>query len=177
MLANCCTKEAAVLDPKTLSWAPVGTGRRTSTTKRLDSASERKVLTVDAFNGINSELFDPATGAWSLAGTTVVQLVEPNSNELGPAVLRPDGTVFATGATGHNAIYDTATGMWSAGPDFPKVNGIFLDIADGPAALLPNGNVLAGARGSSSRHAFLRVRWHQPDSRGGYAELAQLLFV
>jgi hypothetical protein len=59
--------------------------------------------------------------------------------------LRPDGTVLATGATGHNAIYNTLTGVWTAGPDFPKVNGVFLDIADGPAALLPNGNVLAGA--------------------------------
>jgi hypothetical protein len=146
MLANCCTKEAAVLDPKTLSWAPVGTGKADINDEEgWTLLPSGKVLTVDAFNGINSELFDPATGAWSLAGTTVVQLVEPNSNELGPAVLRPDGTVFATGATGHNAIYNTAAGAWSAGPDFPKVNGIFLDIADGPAALLPNGNVLAGA--------------------------------
>jgi hypothetical protein len=127
MLANCCTKEAAVLDPKTLSWAPVGTGKADINDEEgWTLLPSGKVLTVDAFNGINSELFDPATSAWALAGTTVVQLVEPNSHELGPAVLRPDGTVFAIGATGHNAIYNTATGMWSAGPDFPKVNGIFL---------------------------------------------------
>ena len=52
------------------------------------------------------------------------------------------GTVFATGANscgaGHTAIYDSNTGTWTAGPDFPGN----LDIADGPAALLPNGNVL-----------------------------------
>ncbi len=34
------------------------------------------------------------------------------------------------------------TSTWTRGPDFPKVNGKQLDIADGPAALLPNGNVL-----------------------------------
>src|SRR5437868_13000693 len=64
------------------------------------------------------------------------------SYEVGPAVLRPDGTVFATGANtcgpGHTAIYNSHTGTWAAGPDFPAAYGS----ADGPAALEPNGNVL-----------------------------------
>jgi hypothetical protein len=147
MLSNCCTKEDALLDAKTLTWTPVGT------TGKADINNEEgwtllpsgKVLTVDAFNGNNSELFDPATGSWSSAGSTIVSLVDPGSHEIGPAVLRPDGTVIYFGATGHNAVYNTNTGTWAAGPDFPKVNGVFLDVADGPAALLPNGNVLAGA--------------------------------
>ncbi len=67
------------------------------------------------------------------------------SYEVGPAMLRPDGTVFATGANsiaaGHTSIYNTATGTWTPGPDFPDG----LDVADGPAALLPDGNVLVGA--------------------------------
>jgi len=146
MLANCCTAEAALLNAKTLTWTPVGTGKADINDEEgWTLLSSGKVLTVDAFNGTNSEIFDPATGVWSLAGSTVVLLVDPHSSEIGPAVLRPDGTVFATGATGHNAIYDTTAGSWSAGPDFPKVGGVFLDIADGPAALLPNGNVLCGA--------------------------------
>lgn len=146
MLANCCTKESAILNAKTLTWTPVGTGKAvTNNEEGWTLLPSGKVLTVDAFNGNNTELFDPATGVWSLAGTTPVPLVDPGSHEIGPAVLRPDGTVFATGATGHNAIYSTGTGVWSAGPDFPKVNGVFLDVADGPAALLPSGNVLVGA--------------------------------
>jgi len=146
MLANCCTKEAALLDAKTLAWTAVGTGKADINDEEgWTLLPSGKVLTVDAFTGTNSELFDPLSGVWSSAGSTVVSLVDPGSSELGPAVLRPDGTVLATGATGHNAIYNTITGVWSAGPDFPKVNGVFLDIADGPAALLPNGNVLAGA--------------------------------
>jgi len=59
---------------------------------------------------------------------------------VGPAVLRPHGSVFATGANGcgagHTSIFKNGT--WTPGPDFP--NG--LDIADGPAAVLPDGNVL-----------------------------------
>ena len=57
-------------------------------------------------------------------------------------VLSPDGTVFATGANrcgaGHTSIYKVSSGTWTAGPDFPSN----LDIADGPAALEPNGKVL-----------------------------------
>lgn len=117
-----------------------------------------KVLNVETYayslynpTGTGSEIYDPATGQWSDAGSTVVQLWDSAANcggensasyEIGPMVLRPDGTVFATGANacgaGHTAIYDTHTGTWKAGPDFP--NG--LDIADGPAAVETNGNVL-----------------------------------
>lgn len=75
--------------------------------------------------------------------------------EIGPAVLRPDGTVFATGsalasAVGHTAIYRPGAspgvaGSWTAGPDFPAVD----NAGDSSAALLVNGNVLvAGASGS-----------------------------
>src|SRR5882724_7053403 len=85
---------------------------------------------------------NPANGSWSSAGSTIVLLTDPGSHELGPAVLRPDGTVLYTGATGHNADFNSITSIWSAAPDFPKVGLQQLDIADGPAALLPNGNVL-----------------------------------
>jgi hypothetical protein len=60
------------------------------------------------------------------------------SHEVGPAVLRPDGTVFQMGAVPVTAIYNTKTSQWTAGPDFPDG----LDIADGPAALETNGKVL-----------------------------------
>ena len=146
MQANCCSTEDAYLNAKTLTWTAAGIGK-------VDVNDEEgwvllpngKVLTVDAFTGTNSEIFDPVTGVWSSAGSTVVGLADPGSAELGPMVLRPDGTVFAVGATGHNAIYNTITGTWAAGPDFPKVNGVVVDVADGPGALLPNGNVLVGA--------------------------------
>ncbi|MDB5692128.1 MAG: hypothetical protein JWO81_1191 [Alphaproteobacteria bacterium] len=75
--------------------------------------------------------------------------------EIGPAILRPDGTVFATGAavagqTAHTAIYRPGAapgqaGSWTRGPDFPGVD----DADDSSAALLTTGNVLvAGATGA-----------------------------
>jgi hypothetical protein len=68
--------------------------------------------------------------------------------EIGPAILLPDGTVFATGAAAngmpaHTAIYTpgptaAASGSFTAGPDFNAGD----DAADSSAALLPSGHVL-----------------------------------
>ncbi len=75
--------------------------------------------------------------------------------EVGPAILRPDGTVFATGSAmkgviGHTSIYRAAgvsgqIGIWSSGPDFPGAD----NAGDSSVALLPSGNVLiAGVSGA-----------------------------
>src|SRR5579871_2506514 len=87
-----------------------------------------KVLTVDAYTsntvltGTNSELYTSSSNKWATAGSTIVQLWDSNcmmgggSFEVGPAVLRPDGTVFATGASdcepGHTSIFNSTTGTW-----------------------------------------------------------------
>jgi hypothetical protein len=158
MQANCCTRESALLNPQTLTWTPTGTNKfDINDEEGWTLLPNKKVLTVDAYvgvydpTGMGSELYNPRTGAWSAAGSTGVQLWDSSaacggkpvaSYELGPGVLRPDGTVFYTGANqcgaGHTAIYNSRSGKWKPGPDFP--NG--LDIADGPAALEPNGKVL-----------------------------------
>jgi hypothetical protein len=147
MLAFPFTTQAALLNASTLTWTATGTGKTgIHDEEGWTLLPNGKVLTVDANNPsnlTNSELYDPATGIWSSAGSTIVKLDDTNadnsgSHEIGPAVLRPNGTVFATGGTSNTAVYNTATGTWSVGPTFPGT----LDLADAPAALLPNGNVL-----------------------------------
>jgi hypothetical protein len=69
------------------------------------------------------------------------------SKEVGPAVLRPDGKLvyFSGNLSGQNALYDYAAGTWShtTTMDFPNVSGTGqFSVADGPACLLPDGNVL-----------------------------------
>lgn len=148
MLANAVSSQEALLDAATLTWTSTGTGKADGNDEEgWTLLPNGLVLTVDAnSNNTHAERYSPRMGKWASAGSTIVQLADPGSHELGPAVLRPNGTVFATGATGHNAIYTPSPtggmGTWVAGPDFPKANGQQLDIADGPAALLPNGNVL-----------------------------------
>ncbi len=150
MQANCCTKDEAILTLTggVASWAATGTGK-------FDDNDEEgwtmlpggKILTVDAYVGstccgLGYQIYDPTTGAWTTpTNNTVVNLVDPGSLELGPAPLLPNGTVFASGATTNNAIYTVSTGTWASAPKF----GGTLDIADGPAAVLPNGNALFDA--------------------------------
>ena len=129
MQADCCSTNAAILDPKTLTWTPIGTGKADINDEEgWTLLPDGRVLTVDANNTTNlmaSEIFSPRTGVWSSAGSTVVQLsdLDPDgdgSHELGPVILRPDGTVFAAGATGHSAIYHTSSGKWTVGAGFSR---------------------------------------------------------
>jgi hypothetical protein len=168
MQADCCTTDEALLDAKTLTWTPTGTGKfDVNDEEGWTLLPNKKVLTVDAYvfsydpTGTNSEIYNPRTGSWSSAGSTIVQLwdsaaacggVNFSTAEVGPAVLRPDGTVFYTGsdtcqlsdgtppvfANGKTAIYNSNTGKWTPGPNFTGGN----DIADGPASLEINGKVL-----------------------------------
>jgi hypothetical protein len=158
MQANCCTTEAALLNPKSLTWTPTGTGKfDVYDEEGWTLLPNKSVLTVDAYVfaydalGTGSEIYNPKAGAWTSAGSTGVQLWDSAANcggaslassEVGPAVLRPDGTVFYTGSNqcgaGHTAIYDPRTANWKTGPDFPDP----VSIADGPAALEVNGKVL-----------------------------------
>jgi hypothetical protein len=141
MLGPCCSQSTEWLfDAFSLTWFPTGSSKADSNTEESWTLLPNgTVLTVDTENGTNSEVYNPSTGAWSSAGSTIVSLSTGSpAFEMGPAVLRPDGTVFAAGGTSSTAVYNTASGNWSAGPTFPSG----LDIADGPAALLPNGNVL-----------------------------------
>lgn len=168
---SCCIKTQALLDATTLTWTPTGSGK-------FDVPDEEpmvmipggNLLTVDAYvfqydaTGTNSEIYNAGTGTWSSAGSTGVQLWDsyPDrshaSYEVGPAALRPDGTVFATGANGggaaHTSIYNTEEGIWTPGPDFPDDLGI----SDGPACTLPNGNVfmMASPRVFNTGATFLQ---------------------
>jgi hypothetical protein len=169
MQADCCTKQQALLDAKTLTWRPTGSNKYDPNDEEgWTLLPNGKVLTVDAYvpiapfpyipNGTSSELYDPRTGGWKFAGSTIVQLWDSaaacggesvGTFEVGPAVLRSDGTVFYTGSNtcpngvGNTAIYDSYSGKWHAGPTFPVVDGVTdINIADGPASWEPNDKVL-----------------------------------
>jgi hypothetical protein len=143
MLANCCTAQEAILTSLSpITWTTTGAGKADINDEEgwtlLPSGN---LLTVDANNGANPstyEIYNTGTGTWSSGGSVGTLLVDLSSHELGPAVLRPDGTVFYAGAAPNNRIYNSSTNTWSAAPSF----GSGLDIADGPASLLPDGNVL-----------------------------------
>jgi len=153
----------AVLDPATLLWSALGSAGKSdfNAEEGWTLLPDGSILTIDVKNAPNSERYIPSTGTWISAGTTIVDLHSPGAGclvygggcydppgEIGPAVLRPDGTVFATGAKstagpGHTAIYtppaiSTDPGAWKTGPDFPNND----NAGDSFAVLLPSGHVL-----------------------------------
>ena len=179
MQADCCDRGRLSALREAGSWMATGSGK-------FDSYDEEgwtllpnnQLLTVDAYVGKsvcgrNTEVYAPATDAWTSLGDTPARLADcrnPSgapSNEMGPQILRPDGTVVAFGGTTcndpvggsnnpscddgtvtvttHSAIFDAATFVWSPGPDIPAVGGRNYTLADAPAALEPNGDILFAA--------------------------------
>ncbi|HVN69009.1 MAG TPA: hypothetical protein VMU38_05120 [Candidatus Binatia bacterium] len=159
----------AVLIPKSLKWKTVSDKGKSdwNAEEGWTLLADGTILTEDVKNAPNSEIYDPATGKWKTAGSTIVDLHSPSPfkqcltygpktkdcylppGEIGPAILRPDGTVFATGSgsgpsgygTGHTAVYHSTgsqAGTWTVGPDFPNGD----NAGDSFAVLEPSGNVL-----------------------------------
>ena len=147
MQANCCTKQTAIYTgPNT--WTPSGNVLAIRNDESgWNLLPNNKVLAVDVQvnnncgtgNVKSSELYDPTTGTWSCAAQTPTQLWNQNDQELGAAVMMYNGKLIQFGGLpSSTAIYDVASNTWSAGPVPTGFNQ-----ADGPAALEPNGKVLA----------------------------------
>ncbi len=160
MLANALTKQQALLNPGTMTWAPTGTGKfDVNDEEGWTVLQDGTVLTADGYVftgtcGRNTERYDPTTGAWTSAGDSPVRLSDCGgsqpSYEVGPQVLRADGSVVsfsgvANGAVAGTAIFRPASRTWSAGPNLPRIGGRNYDLADAPAAWLKNGKILFAA--------------------------------
>ncbi|HYL72023.1 MAG TPA: hypothetical protein VEY89_12045, partial [Candidatus Dormibacteraeota bacterium] len=170
MLADKMSHQAALLDAKTLTWSETGTATKADLNDEegWTLLPDGRVLTVDCYTDFNfklipsypanpthSEIYDPSSGQWSSAGSTINSLTDPILYEMGPALLRPNGTVFAMGSSGDSSIYNVRTGRWSLGPTLPiSPEGFQYTTQDAPGALLPNGHVLIAASGGTAQFGF-----------------------
>jgi hypothetical protein len=162
LIGNKLDMRMASLNPATLEWTEVSSAGKSdfNAEEGWTLLPDGTVLTADVKNVPNSERYTPSAGKWVTQGSTIAILAAPSTSgpisypggvydppgEIGPAVLRPDGTVFATGASnsraGQTAVYHPgatsgAEGTWTVGPAFPN------DAAgDESAVLLTDGNVL-----------------------------------
>ena len=166
LIGNKLTKQMRELDPKTMTWstAPLKGKSDFNAEEGWTLLADGSVLTADVQNAPNSEIYNAAAKKrkWTTAGSTIVDLHSPSPfgclqygpkgklcyyppGEIGPQILRPDGTVFVAGSytstgsgAGHTAIYDSVAGGWTVGPDFPNGD----NAGDSFAVLLTNGTVL-----------------------------------
>ena len=141
----------SIFDPATSAWSAAALKLDGSSTEESWTLMpDQSVLAVDCSDGSapkSAERYLPDEDRWAATDPIPVQIVATDgSQEMGPAVLLPDGRVFVVGATGHTALYTSPTGElggWVAGPDFPADSAETLRGGkDAPACLLPNGKVL-----------------------------------
>lgn len=149
MLADAITTQSAIATIKgtDVTWKLTGKGKQDRNDEEgWTLLPDNSVLTVDATRRSSTfnftEIYDPKHGKWSGGQNTATALVDPGSSELGPGVLRPDGTVVYFGGLPSNNLYDFNTDKWTDIGPLP-LSGY--DGADAPAVMLPTGNVLVEA--------------------------------
>ena len=139
--------QSALYNPATKSWTITGTNKVGSNNEGgYELLQNDNVLNVSSDNygqrGVAgpAEVYNPATGLWSPAGTTPTSLF---FSETGATIGLPNGKVLGTGPLGTAALYDPVTNSWTAAASLPKLkNGLQLSCSDNAAAILPSGNVL-----------------------------------
>lgn len=148
LLGDINGKRSAIYDPVANTWTAAATkddARCTEETWVI--LPDQSILAIECDNQPKAEKYIPAADKWVSAGTTPTTLVDTLSDEVGAAIVLPDGRAFCIGATNHTALYtpppiSNQAGTWAAGPDFPVITtGRVTGAKDAPAALLPNGKV------------------------------------
>jgi len=153
MQSNCCTKQTAFYNgPNSWTAGPNVLAVRNDESG-YTALPNGKVLMVDVQTNSNcnnsqksTEYYDPNDNLWHCGPETSVKLWQQSDQELGAGALaypnaqHPKGSVIQFGGNVvATSVLDIASDTWFAGPTPPNN----LQQADGPAAVEPNGLVLA----------------------------------
>jgi len=137
--------DTAIFDPVSKTWSAGPAKLDSNSEETFTLLPDGSVLTVQCSNIPGAERYVPSTNSWVAAGQTPDPLPQPCPGlvgEIGPAILLPDGRVFAIGASGNTALYSPAANTWARGPKLTDATGATSYPMDAPAVLLPNGKVL-----------------------------------
>jgi len=152
MLADCCSSEMALaaISGTKVSWTQQNSFGYNDEEPFIPLPNG-DVYTVSVWlHGANYDEtfeYDTSSGTWSQGANTADYLSTSSAYELGPSVVRPDGTILqfsANPTAAVNDIYNINAGTWSSGPML-SVSGTKYDCADAPAVELPNGHTLVEA--------------------------------
>ncbi|GAB2491100.1 hypothetical protein GCM10027082_47750 [Comamonas humi] len=142
------TANAELYDPSSNTWTATGALAHARSGHTATLLPSGKVLVAGGVSGaggssasvLEAELYDPATGLWSPAGT-----LPPGTGGISPgATLLPSGQVLLTGgfdpisaAHASSQLYDPVANAWTSAPPLTTARGLHASV------LLPMGHVLA----------------------------------
>ena len=166
LIGNIATGDCAIFDPETNVWQL--TGRKANGSAAEESwtlLQDGSVLTIDCTGALQSERYVAGRG-WTVDAAPPATFGQGNARSSGPAVLLPDGRVFALGDTAVTAVFSPganpqAQGSWAVAPPppLPQKGGQALTARDAPACLLPDGSVLfVAALGTAAASKYLGGR-------------------
>jgi hypothetical protein len=166
MIGALTTPDCTIYDPVSNTWSPAASKAVRSNEETWILLPDDTIVTAQCWAPYRSERYSISSNSWKDEGPLPVSIVDPVMHEIGPAILMYNGQVIYFGAanvggTGKTAIYTppavyTGTGSWAQGPDIPQIGGRTMVCNDCPAALLPNGKVLAACA------PFAVNNWGQP---------------
>lgn len=156
LFGNSSNTQMVIFDPQTQAYFFTSAKNDAPFEETFTLLPTGDVLTAQCSNGTNSELYTPSTDTWLQMGSTgagLPQSCSGNVAEIGPAILLPNGNVFAIGSSGNTAIYTPGAagvaGTWSNGPTLVDASNNTMFPMDAPAVLLTNGKVLLTASPSN----------------------------
>jgi Galactose oxidase, central domain/Kelch motif len=154
---------AELYDPATETWSGTGSLNIDRTGHTATLLPNGKVLvtggynfTENRFNALNSaELYDPATGTWSVTGSLNIARSDHSASLLSNGkILVAGGQIFDTWpyvSLNEAELYDPATGIWSVTASLDTARRNYT------ATLLPNGKVLVAGGNNQGELASAEI--------------------
>lgn len=165
LIASFNTTDVAKFDPTTNTWSALAARAVSASEESFVLMPDSTIASASCNQPTKTIVYDIATDSWAndnALPTDVTGQIPGDVNEIGPGLLRYDGTAFFVGGNQNTAIYNPGARVkWTNGPAIPSPDGgkTQLGVLDGPGAILPNGNILVGAGPLSNPGNF-----NSPDS-------------
>jgi hypothetical protein len=144
-------------DPVAMTWTAMG-ARPTVNNSDEDSwvlMPDGTVVAPSCDTPPTTWVYDINSDTWTQGNNLGTSIIDP-AEEVGPGLLRYDGTAFFLGGNQHTATYSpSAATPWANGGDLPMQNSQNVGVNDGPAALLVNNSILFGASPIDAKGEFL----------------------
>jgi hypothetical protein len=151
------TSNIAKFDPATMTWKAMSS--HTLGSSNEDSwvlMPDNTVAGPSCTSPGKTTRYDIASNTWSTGNILPTNIISAAGSEIGPGLLRYDGTAFFLGGNQNTATFSAAASpQWANGPALPAQGSTNLGILDGPGVLLVTGNILFGAAPIDKKGSFL----------------------